>query len=160
MQRTDNSLGQSALRVVIAGSVDHGKSTLVGRLLHETGTLPDGKIEAVRTACVKRGVDFEWAFLTDALQAERDQNVTIDVAQIGLITPNRIVVLVDAPGHEEFLKNMITGAATADAALLLVAADEGWREQSRRHAYLLSFLGLKQVKIIVNKMDRVEFAEP
>ncbi len=159
MQKTNHQAGQSALRVVIAGSVDHGKSTLVGRLLHETGTLPDGKVEAVRAACVKRGVDFEWAFLTDALQAERDQNVTIDVAQIGLITPNRKVVLVDAPGHEEFLKNMITGAATADAALLLVAADEGWREQSRRHAYLLSFLGLKQVVVIVNKMDRANYEQ-
>lgn len=160
MQSTETSSTAPAVRIVIAGSVDHGKSTLVGRLLHETGSLADGKMAAVREACLRRGVEFEWAFLTDALQAERDQNVTIDAAQIGLRTPGGRVLLVDAPGHEEFLKNMVTGAASADAALLIVAADEGWREQSRRHAYLLGFLGLRQIKIIVNKLDRVEFSEP
>ncbi len=147
------------LRVVLCGSVDHGKSTLVGRLLHDAGALPEGKVEAVRAACVRRQVDFEWAFLTDALQAERDQNVTIDSAQIAFRTAERFVTLVDAPGHEEFLRNMITGAATADAALLLVAADEGWREQSRRHAYLLGLLGLRQVAVVVTKMDRVDWSE-
>ncbi len=145
--------------MVICGSVDHGKSTLVGRLLAETGALPEGKEEAIRAACVGRGVAFEWAFLTDALQAERDQNVTIDSAQIVLRTATQSIVLVDAPGHEEFLKNMITGAATADAALLLVAADEGWRAQSRRHAYLLGLLGLKQVVVVVTKMDRAGYAQ-
>lgn len=146
------------LRLVICGSVDHGKSTLVGRLLAETGTLPEGKVESVRAACARRGVDFEWAFLTDALQAERDQNVTIDSAQIVLKAPGRDLVLIDAPGHEEFLRNMITGAATADAALLLVAADEGWRAQSRRHAFLLGLLGLKRVAVVVTKMDRVSYS--
>src|SRR5450432_4022160 len=137
MQTTESPASTPAVRIVIAGSVDHGKSTLVGRLLQETGSLADGKITAVREACARRGAAFEWAFLTDALQAERDQNVTIDAAQIGLRTPRGRVVLVEAPGHEEFLKNMVTGAASADAALLVVAADEGWGEQSRRHAYVL-----------------------
>ncbi len=147
------------LRLVLCGSVDHGKSTLVGRLLHETGALPAGRIEAVRGACERRGVAFEWAFLTDALQAERDQNVTIDAAHIEMRTAQRRVRLIDAPGHEEFLRNMITGAAGADAALLLVAADEGWRGQSRRHAWLLGLLGLRQVAVVVNKMDAVAWDE-
>lgn len=146
------------LRLVICGSVDHGKSTLVGRLLADTGTLPEGRVEAVRAACARRGVEFEWAFLTDALQAERDQNVTIDSAQIVLKTPARDIVLIDAPGHEEFLRNMITGAATAEAALLLVAADEGWQAQSRRHAFLLGLLGLKRVAVVVTKMDLVAYS--
>ena len=109
-------------------------------------------------SCQRRGVPFEWAFLMDALQAERDQNITIDVSQIAFKTPaGRPGVLIDAPGHKEFLKNMITGAARADAALLLIAANEGVREQSRRHGYLLSLLGLKQVAVVVNKMDLVNY---
>jgi bifunctional enzyme CysN/CysC len=152
----DNSL--QALRIVIVGHVDHGKSTLVGRFLHDTGALPDGKFEAIQDSCKRRGVPFEWAFLMDALQAERDQNITIDVSQIAFKTAaGRPGVLIDAPGHKEFLKNMITGAARADAALLLIAANEGVREQSRRHGYLLSLLGLRQVAVVVNKMDLVGY---
>ena len=149
----------SHLRIVIVGHVDHGKSTLVGRLLHDTGSLPEGKFEQIQIACRNRGVPFEWAFLMDALQAERDQNVTIDVSQIWFNSPRRPYVIIDAPGHKEFLKNMITGAATADAALLLIAADEGVREQSKRHAYLLSMLGVQQVIVVVNKMDLVDYSE-
>ncbi len=146
------------LRIVIVGHVDHGKSTLVGRFLHDTGALADGKFEAIQISCQRRGVPFEWAFLMDALQAERDQNITIDVSQIAFKTAaGRPGVLIDAPGHKEFLKNMITGAARADAALLLIAANEGVREQSRRHGYLLSLLGLKQVAVVVNKMDLVNY---
>src|SRR5580704_12898575 len=150
--------GAHALRIVIVGHVDHGKSTLVGRLLHDTGSLPEGKFEQIQTVCRNRGVPFEWAFLMDALQAERDQNITIDVSQIWFNSPNRPYVIIDAPGHKEFLKNMITGAASADAALLLIAADEGVREQSKRHAYLLSLLGIKQVIVAVNKMDLVAWS--
>jgi bifunctional enzyme CysN/CysC len=146
-----------ALRVVIVGHVDHGKSTLVGRLLYETGSLPDGKFEQIQTVCRRRGMQFEWAFLMDALQAERDQNITIDVSQIWFKTRRRNYVIIDAPGHKEFLKNMITGAASADAALLLIDAHEGIQEQSRRHAYLLSLLGIRQVVVVVNKMDLVNF---
>ena len=146
------------LRIVIVGHVDHGKSTLVGRFLHDTGALAQGKFESIQASCQRRGVPFEWAFLMDALQAERDQNITIDVSQIAFKTAaGRPGVLIDAPGHKEFLKNMITGAARADAALLLIAANEGVREQSRRHGYLLSLLGLKQVAVVVNKMDLVNY---
>lgn len=147
------------LRIVIVGHVDHGKSTLVGRLFHDTGSLPTGKLEQIEATCRKRGVPFEWAFLMDALQAERDQNITIDVSQIWFRTALRPYVLIDAPGHKEFLKNMITGAASADAALLLIAANEGVREQSRRHGYMLSLLGIKQVAVVVNKMDAVDYSQ-
>ena len=154
MQTSDTQL----LRIVIVGHVDHGKSTLVGRFLHDTGALADGKFEAIQASCQRRGVPFEWAFLMDALQAERDQNITIDVSQIAFKTAaGRPGVLIDAPGHKEFLKNMITGAARADAALLLIAANEGVREQSRRHGYLLSLLGIRQVAVVVNKMDAVDY---
>jgi bifunctional enzyme CysN/CysC len=148
---------QRALRVVIVGHVDHGKSTLVGRLLYETGSLPEGKFEQIQTVCRRRGMQFEWAFLMDALQAERDQNITIDVSQIWFKTRRRNYVIIDAPGHKEFLKNMVSGAASADAALLLIDAHEGIQEQSRRHAYLLSLLGIRQVVVVVNKMDLVDF---
>jgi bifunctional enzyme CysN/CysC len=152
------SFGEKAFRVVIVGHVDHGKSTLVGRLLYETGSLPDGKYEQIQTICRRRNMPFEWAFLMDALQAERDQNVTIDVSQIWFHSALRNYVIIDAPGHKEFLKNMVTGAATADAALLLIAANEGIQEQSRRHAYLLSLLGVGKVLVLVNKMDLVDYA--
>jgi bifunctional enzyme CysN/CysC len=150
--------GEKAFRVVIVGHVDHGKSTLVGRLLHETGSLPEGKYEQIQAICRRRNMPFEWAFLMDALQAERDQNITIDVSQIWFHSALRNYVIIDAPGHKEFLKNMVTGAATADAALLLIAANEGVQEQSRRHAYLLSLLGVGKVLVLVNKMDLVDYA--
>ena len=147
------------LKIVIVGHVDHGKSTLVGRLFHDTGTLPEGKIEAVQAMCEKRGMPFEWAFLLDALQAERDQGITIDISQIFFRTALRNYVLIDAPGHREFVKNMITGAAQADAAVLVVDAREGMQEQTRRHAYLLHLLGIHQIVVVINKMDLVEYAE-
>lgn len=147
------------LRIAIVGHVDHGKSTLIGRLFHDTGSLPDGKLEAVTKACEARGVDFAWAFLVDALKAERDQNVTIDTAQMWFHTSLRNYVIIDAPGHVEFVQNMVTGAAAADAALLVVDADEGMREQTRRHGYLLRVIGVRQVAVAVNKMDRVSYSE-
>lgn len=145
------------LRIVIVGDVDHGKSTLIGRLLHETGSLPEGKVEALKAVSDRRGMKFEWAFLLDALQTERDQGITIDTSQIRFRTPSRDVLLIDAPGHLEFLRNMITGAAQADAALLLIDASEGVRDQTRRHGYLLHLLGIRQVAVVVNKMDRVGY---
>ncbi len=150
--------GQSRLNVAIVGHVDHGKSTLVGRLLHDLGALPEGKLEAVEEMCRRRGMPFEWAFVTDALKAERDQGVTIDVSHIRFRTENREYVLIDAPGHREFLKNMISGASSSDAALLVIDAAEGVQEQSRRHGYLLYLLGVRQVVVVVNKMDRVDYA--
>lgn len=147
------------LRIVIVGHVDHGKSTLVGRLFHDTGSLPDGKYEQIKATCERRGVPFEWAFLMDALQAERDQGITIDTSQIWFKTDARDYTIIDAPGHKEFLKNMITGAAQSDAALLIIDAAEGVREQSRRHGYLLHLLGIKQIAVAVNKMDLVNYDE-
>ncbi len=157
---TKAGLGPSSrglpLYVAVVGHVDHGKSTLVGRLLHDSGALPEGKVEAVREMCERRGMPFEWAFVTDALQAERDQGVTIDVSHIRLKLEGRDYVLVDAPGHREFLRNTISGAAISDAALLVIDAAEGVQEQSRRHGYLLHLLGLRQVAVAINKMDLVD----
>jgi bifunctional enzyme CysN/CysC len=143
------------LKIVIVGHVDHGKSTLVGRLIHETGSLPEGKFEAIKAMSERRGMPFEWAFLMDAIQAERDQGITIDTTQIRFKTKKRAYVIIDAPGHTEFLKNMVTGAASSEAALLLIDAHEGVQEQSRRHGYLLHLLGVRQVAVLVNKMDLV-----
>ena len=145
--------------IVIVGHVDHGKSTLVGRLLHETGSLPDGKLEMLKAVSARRGMPFEWSFLLDALQTERDQGITIDTTQIRFRTPSRDIVLIDAPGHAEFLRNMITGASQADAAVLIIDALEGVRDQTRRHGYLLHLLGVKQVCVVINKMDRVDFSK-
>ena len=151
------SNARDLLRIVIVGHVDHGKSTLVGRMFHDTGSLPDGKFESITEMCKRRGVPFEWAFLMDALQAERDQGITIDTSQIWFKTEQRDYTIIDAPGHKEFLKNMITGAAQSDAALLIIDAAEGVREQSRRHGYLLHLLGVRQVAVAVNKMDLVDY---
>jgi bifunctional enzyme CysN/CysC len=146
------------LKIVIVGHVDHGKSTLVGRLFHDTGSLPEGKLEQLKGVAERRGVPFEWANLMDALQSERDQNITIDTSQIWFQTRKRQYVIIDAPGHKEFLKNMITGAANAEAALLLIDAGEGVQEQSRRHGYLLSMLGIRQIIVLVNKMDLCDYS--
>lgn len=159
MQKELNTQNRAQLKIVIVGHVDHGKSTLVGRLLYDTNSLPDGKFEAITASCKKRGMPFEWSFLMDALQTERDQGITIDTTQIWLKTPSRDVVIIDAPGHKEFLKNMITGAAQADAALVLIDAKEGIREQSKRHGYLLHLLGVRQIAVLVNKMDMVGYDE-
>lgn len=147
------------LRIVIVGHVDHGKSSLIGRLFYETDSLPDGRYEAIKASCEKRGMPFEWSFLLDALQAERDQGVTIDTTQIWFKTAARDYVIIDAPGHKEFLKNMISGAASADAAILLIDAKEGVREQSKRHGYLLHLLGIRQIAVAVNKMDLVDYSQ-
>jgi len=155
---TPNGTTRPQVRIVIVGHVDHGKSTLVGRLLHETGSLPEGKLEMLKAVSARRGMPFEWSFLLDALQTERDQGITIDTTQIRFRTGSRDVVLIDAPGHAEFLRNMITGASQADGALLIIDALEGVRDQTRRHGYLLHLLGVKQVAVVVNKMDRVDFS--
>jgi len=147
------------VRLVVVGHVDHGKSTLIGRLLHETGTLPEDKVAELEAVARRRGAAFEWANLMDALQAERDQNVTIDTAQIWLRWHDRRYVIIDAPGHRTFLKNMVTGASQADAALVLIDASEGVQEQSRRHGVLLDLLGIRQVIVLVNKMDLAGYRE-
>lgn len=147
------------LKIVIVGHVDHGKSTFVGRLFHDTGSLPEGKLEQLQKIAERRGVPFEWANLMDALQSERDQNITIDTSQIWFQTAKRQYVIIDAPGHKEFLKNMVTGAANAEAALLLIDAHEGVQENSRRHGYLLNLLGIRQIAVLVNKMDLENYSE-
>ncbi|MEK9970675.1 MAG: adenylyl-sulfate kinase [Ferrovibrio sp.] len=144
-----------AFPIVIVGHVDHGKSTLVGRLLHDTDSLPTGKLEQLKAVSAKRGLEFEWSFLLDALQVERDQGITVDTTQIWFTTQQRRYVIIDAPGHKEFLKNMVTGAAQADAAILVVDAAQGLAEQTRRHAYLLHLLGIRQVAVAVNKIDLI-----
>src|SRR5437868_98548 len=157
--RNPQSSAAPTLRVVFVGHVDHGKSTLICRILHDTGSLPEGKIEQIKKACAAEGMGFEFAFLLDALLEEQKQNVTIDTTEIPFRTPRREYAIIDAPGHKEFLKNMITGASRADAAILVISADEGVREQSRRHAYLLSMLGIKHLIVVVNKMDLVDYSE-
>jgi bifunctional enzyme CysN/CysC len=149
----------SRLAFVVVGHVDHGKSTLVGRLLADTGALHDGHLEKVRRICAEQRKPFEYAFLLDALEEEQLQGVTVDITEVQFQWRDREYLMIDAPGHQEFIQKMITGAAHADAALLLVDAKEGIQEQSRRHAYLLSFLGIKQTAVVVNKMDLVDYSE-
>jgi bifunctional enzyme CysN/CysC len=153
------SSGRETMNIVIVGHVDHGKSTLVGRLLADTGVLGEGKLEKVQTTCKRQGKVFEYAFLLDALEAEQDQGITIDAARVFFRTDLRDYIIIDAPGHIEFLKNMVTGAARAEAAVLLIDANEGVQENSRRHGYLLSMLGIRQVVVAVNKMDLVGHAQ-
>jgi bifunctional enzyme CysN/CysC len=145
------------VKIVFAGHVDHGKSTLLGRLLTDLGALPEGKMEAVAESCKRRGVVFEWAFLLDALRAERDQGITIDSTQVQAETDTRRFVFIDAPGHHEFIKNMVTGAAQADAAVLLVDAKDGLQAETQRHAFLLGLLGIRDVIVAVTKMDLVGY---
>jgi len=143
--------------IVIAGHVDHGKSTIIGRLLADTHALPDGKLEQVKELCARTSKPFEYAFLLDALKDERAQGITIDAARVFFKTPARDYIIIDAPGHIEFLKNMITGAARAEAALLVIDAHEGVRENSRRHGYMMAMLGVRHVAVLVNKMDLAHF---
>jgi len=141
--------------IVVVGHVDHGKSTVIGRLLADTGSLPEGKLDHVRAMCAKNARPFEYAFLLDALKAEQAQGITIDTARCFFKTPARDYIIHDAPGHVEFLKNMVTGASRAEAALLLIDAHEGVQENSKRHGYILSLLGIRQVAVLLNKMDLV-----
>ena len=147
------------LNIVLVGHVDHGKSTLLGRLYADTGSLPDGRLEKVQAICRQQGKEFEYAFLFDAFLEEQEQGITIDTARTFFTWNTRQYIIIDAPGHKEFLKNMISGAARAEAALLLIDAAEGVREQSIKHGYLLSLLGVKQVGVVVNKMDLVGYRQ-
>jgi bifunctional enzyme CysN/CysC len=150
---------QERLQIVFVGHVDHGKSTLLGRLYADTGSLPDGHLEKVRQICAQQGKLFEYAFLFDAFLEEQEQGITIDTARTFFSWLGRQYLILDAPGHKEFLKNMISGAARAEAAVLIIDAAEGVQEQSRRHGYLLSLLGMRQLTVVVNKMDLVGYRE-
>jgi bifunctional enzyme CysN/CysC len=147
------------LNIVIVGHVDHGKSTLLGRLYADTGSLPDGKLDKVQAICRQQGKEFEYAFLFDAFLEEQEQGITIDTARTFFVWRGRQYIIIDAPGHKEFLKNMISGAARAEAALLLIDALEGVKEQSKKHGYLLSLLGVRQFAVVVNKMDLVGYRQ-
>jgi bifunctional enzyme CysN/CysC len=151
--------GQQRMNIVIVGHVDHGKSTVIGRLLADTHSLPQGKLEQVRAQCELNSKPFEYAFLLDALKDEQAQGITIDAARVFFKSRLRHYLILDAPGHIEFLKNMITGAARAEAALLVIDAAEGVQENSRRHGYMVSMLGIRQLAVLVNKMDLVDWDE-
>jgi len=150
-------MSRQQMQMVIVGHVDHGKSTIVGRLLADTGSLPDGKLEQVKATCERNSKPFEYAFLIDALKDEQAQGITIDSARVFFSTALRDYIIIDAPGHIEFLKNMVTGASRAEVAFLVIDADEGIQDNSRRHGYLLSMLGVGQLAVLVNKMDLVDY---
>src|SRR6476620_3276973 len=142
------------LRFTTAGSVDDGKSTLIGRLLHDArGAYEDQLKQAIR------GGEIDFSLLTDGLRAEREQGITIDVAYRYFATPRRRFILADTPGHEQYTRNMVTGATTAELAIVLVDARKGVLEQTKRHAHLSSLLGIRHVVVAVNKMDLVEWDE-
>jgi len=145
------------MRIVIAGHVDHGKSTVIGRLLADTNSLPNGKLQQVRVLCKKNSKPFEYSFLLDALKDEQSQGITIDTARCFFKTKKRDYIILDAPGHIEFLKNMVTGASHAEAALLVIDAEEGIQENSKKHGQMVSMLGIDQIAVLVNKMDLVNY---
>ncbi|MDP8987905.1 MAG: GTP-binding protein [Actinomycetota bacterium] len=149
--------GTELLRFATAGSVDDGKSTLIGRLLHDSKAIFEDQLEAVERASVQRGEDTNLALLVDGLRAEREQGITIDVAYRYFATPARTFVIADTPGHVQYTRNMVTGASTADLALILVDARKGMLEQSRRHAFLASLLRVPHLVVCINKMDLVDY---
>src|SRR5579875_2836721 len=146
------------LRFTTAGSVDDGKSTLIGRLLYDSRNVYDDQIESVSKASAGRNAGaIDFSLLTDGLSAEREQGITIDVAHRYFSTPRRKFIIADTPGHEQYTRNMVTGASTADLAIVLVDARKGLLVQSRRHAFIASLLGLQHLVIAVNKMDLVGY---
>jgi sulfate adenylyltransferase subunit 1 len=148
------------LRFITAGSVDDGKSTLIGRLLHDTRAIFEDQLAAVERASQKRGQgDVDLSLFTDGLEAEREQGITIDVAYRYFATPRRKFIIADTPGHEQYTRNMVTGASTADAAVILVDARKGVLQQTRRHTYVIRMLGVRHVIVAVNKMDLVGYDE-
>jgi bifunctional enzyme CysN/CysC len=147
------------LRVAITGHVDHGKSTLIGRLLYDTGSLADGKAEEILASSERRGLAVEWSFAVDAAQEERDQAITIETTRVWMHYGGRRIVIIDTPGHREFIKNMMSGAADADVGILVIDALEGIADQTYRHAYLLRLLDVPEIVVVVNKIDAVPDAE-
>ena len=150
---------RDTLKIVVVGHVDHGKSTVIGRLLYDTDSLPEGTVNKVKKIAKETGKPFEYAYLLDAFEEEQKQGITIDTTQLQFRTKKRDYVIIDAPGHKEFLKNMISGAANAEAGFLIIDAKEGVQEQSKRHAYILSLLGIKKVYVVLNKMDLVDYSQ-
>src|SRR5690349_16517537 len=156
----ENEEKKDLLRFTTAGSVDDGKSTLIGRLLYDSRNVYEDQIKSVTKASVNRtagAIDF--SLLTDGLRAEREQGITIDVAYRYFATTRRKFIIADTPGHEQYTRNMATGASTADLAIILIDARQGVLPQSRRHAYIASLLGIPRLVVAVNKMDLVNFDE-
>jgi sulfate adenylyltransferase subunit 1 len=148
------------LKIATAGSVDDGKSTLIGRLLYDTKSLTDDKLEAIEKSSKQKGYDYlDFSLATDGLVAEREQGITIDVAHIYFSTANRSYIIADTPGHVEYTRNMVTGASTSQAAIILIDARHGVIEQTYRHFFITNLLRLKSVIVCVNKMDLVDFSE-
>ena len=147
------------LKFVIVGHVDHGKSTLIGRLLYDTDSISKTKLNEIKQVCESLGKPLELGYIIDSLEEERIKNITIDTSQIFFRTNKREYTIIDAPGHVEFLKNMITGASQAEAAILMIDANEGIREQTKRHSYLLKILGINQIIVSINKMDLINYSE-
>lgn len=153
-------LDMELLRFTTAGSVDDGKSTLIGRLLYDSKSIFEDQLEAVKRASIKKGneqIDLAW--LTDGLRAEREQGITIDVAYRYFATPKRKFIIADTPGHVQYTRNMVTGASTANAALILIDARNGVTEQTYRHSYISSLLQIPHLVVCVNKMDLVDYSE-
>src|ERR1700726_4909704 len=159
-QFLEQSLDMELLRFTTAGSVDDGKSTLIGRLLHDSKAVYEDQLASVKKSRINRSsgpIDF--SLLTDGLRAEREQGITIDVAYRYFATPRRKFIIADTPGHEQYTRNMATGASTADLAVILVDATKGLLPQTRRHSYIASLLGIANVLAAINKMDLVEYRE-
>jgi sulfate adenylyltransferase large subunit len=148
---------RESMKIVIVGHMDHGKSTLIGRLLYDTGSLPPDRMEVIRRTCEEMGKPVEFAFVMDHLREERERGMTIDTAQTFFRTGSRDYVIIDAPGHKEFMKNMITGASQAETSILVVDVNEGVMEQTTRHAYVLGMLNLRKNILVLNKMDLVGY---
>jgi sulfate adenylyltransferase subunit 1 len=148
------------LRFITAGSVDDGKSTLIGRLLHDSKSIFEDQLTSISNTTHKRGMKgVDLSLLTDGLQAEREQGITIDVAYRYFATPRRKFIIADTPGHEQYTRNMVTGASTANLAIILIDARKGVLTQSRRHAYLASLVGIPHLVVAVNKMDLVDYSQ-
>ena len=160
MSEEKNYLNMDLLRFTTAGSVDDGKSTLIGRLFHDTKAIFEDQLEAIEQSSKKRGDEnINLALLTDGLRAEREQGITIDVAYRYFATPKRKFIIADTPGHIQYTRNMVTGASTANLALILVDARNGVVEQTRRHSFIADLLGIKHVAVCINKMDLVGYEE-
>ena len=148
------------LRFTTAGSVDDGKSTLIGRLLYDSKSIFEDQLEAIKKASTQKGINGpDLSLLTDGLRAEREQGITIDVAYRYFATPRRKFIIADTPGHIQYTRNMVTGASTADLAIILIDARHGLLEQTNRHSFIASLLGLRHLVVCVNKMDLVDFDE-
>src|SRR3989338_6802859 len=147
------------LKIVVVGEVDSGKSTLIGRLLFDTGLIAKDVKEGLKKTCEDLGKNFEFAYLLDSFREEREEDFTLDTTQAMLKTENGDFLLVDVPGHREFLKNMLTGASYADAAILVVDVNSPLDERTKRHIYILKFLGITEVGVAVNKMDSVSYSK-